>query len=214
MDDLDKKQWDELSEILKRDFRDVFDEDFMAQKEEELLLELVEEIRQSHYDSHQELVAVLAKKRNTRQREAARKYLRDLDREMTVTALLELMKSDDPEMRDSASEALCFIDSTYSDLIIDLLKDSCSVVRAYAAGLLSQFGTEKAIEPLKTVAHNDTNIDVRVNATIALGQLGDSRVLSFLEGIQENDKEYNTQGFSPSGVAGKAIEKILERQQK
>jgi HEAT repeat protein len=94
--------------------------------------------------------------------------------------LLAALQDKEPKVRAEAASALGKLgEDTAFDYLIDLLHDPDSWVRACACEALGLLGNPHAVDLL--LPHLNDDVAVRVRAIIALGQLGDERIIPFLE---------------------------------
>ncbi|MBI1259816.1 MAG: hypothetical protein GC204_20300 [Chloroflexi bacterium] len=135
-----------------------------------------------------------------------------IDRAECLSALGELLSAsaDDQILWANAAYAVAKIDSTAATaLLTPFLSDDRPERRYHVAGLLGDYGTLAAVEPLMQALKNDLDADVRHLSAFSLGKLGDTRAIELLEWVQANDTGVDFDGHTISGTAGDAIERIL-----
>jgi HEAT repeat protein len=125
--------------------------------------------------------------------------------------LIPKLRSQDPEVRCAACEAVLRIDASRAiALVLPLLDDPEVIVRWQACGCLHDFGDERAIDPLIRVLQCDSDAQVRGTAAYSLGGIGSPAAIPALLAAMESDHEFDEQGHSASSCAASALDDILD----
>ncbi len=134
---------------------------------------------------------------------------RHLEHEPTVEALRQLLHHLDPEIRGRAAEILLQLDAhTTLPWVLPLLQDTNIYVRASMCDWMNRYGDQRAVDALIEVVAHDPNSDVRFNAVVALGSIGDVEALPVLEHAATYDTGVDFQGVSIASAANHAIWEI------
>ncbi len=104
--------------------------------------------------------------------EAAELTLRKLGGKQTIEALLPLLWSEDPPVRNVTMDILRDICSHDIDALAELLREDDSDIRIFAADILGYANSIMAVRPLCEALLRDLEINVRYQAAVSLGQLG------------------------------------------
>lgn len=114
----------------------------------------------------------------------------EADEEPMPESVTELMKSDDPALREEAVGMLADLEdgSGIEQLSEMLLHDEDSSIRELIVEALGNLGDPKAVQALGK-ALEDKNIEVRSMAVYALGQLGGEKAMSLIKKAQKDKSE-------------------------
>lgn len=125
-------------------------------------------------------------------RKAAIELIPYLENAPVLPTLINALERETPKVRAAAARALGQMDCTlaYTHLL-KALRDKDPWVRYYAARTIGWNGYSEAIEALAELADRDPSTLVRIAAVEALGQIGGSRVVSYLAPIIEDTKASN-----------------------
>jgi len=104
--------------------------------------------------------------------EAAELTLRKLGGKQTIEALVPLLWSEAPPVRNVTMDILRDICSQDIDVIAELMRNSDSDIRIFAADILGYANSIMAVRPLCEALLRDPEINVRYQAAVSLGQLG------------------------------------------
>jgi HEAT repeat protein len=96
--------------------------------------------------------------------------------------------------------------------LLNELQHPDPVVRWVASGLLSNLADKRTVSALLDCLTSDLDSDVRINAAVALGRIGDPRAISMLEWVSQHDSGVGRQGHQVGSTASTAIQQIVERQ--
>lgn len=121
--------------------------------------------------------------------EAAELTLRKLGGKQTIEALLPLLWSEDPPVRNVTMDILRDICSHDIDAIAELLREDDSDIRIFAADILGYASSIMAVRPLCEALLRDREINVRYQAAVSLGQLGHYEAAKCLN-LSLNDDEW------------------------
>jgi HEAT repeat protein len=126
--------------------------------------------------------------------------------------LVDILNTDDPDMRCDAAEALLRIDPSQAvDMVLPLLGDSDMTVRWYTCGLLHDFGDSRAIPSVVKLLRTDPEGRVRHVAAFALGAIGNSTALPALKEAVDSDDGADHEGRPVREMAEEAMEEIMKR---
>jgi len=114
----------------------------------------------------------------------------EADEEPEPQSVAELMKSDDPALREEAVGMLAELEdgSGVDQLSEMLLHDEDSSIKELITEALGSSGDQKAVRALGK-ALEDKNADVRSMAVYALGQLGGEEALALIKKAQKDRSE-------------------------
>ncbi|HLV98283.1 MAG TPA: HEAT repeat domain-containing protein [Ktedonobacterales bacterium] len=130
----------------------------------------------------------------------ALQILIDLRVSSAVEAILPLLASPDPMVREVSAEALGMLGQHERERIgpalLPLLKDEEAVVREEAAEALGALAYPGALESLKEVLREDPHWIVRAGAAEALGNYADVSVLAELDRALAEDEEPSVRAFA------------------
>jgi len=110
-----------------------------------------------------------------------------LNKPKTVQLLIPLLRSEEPSLRNAAKEVISNIGYVASDLITELLKDEDDDIRIAACDILGALRLDETVESLIR-ALNDPNSNVRSNAAVALGMIGDAKAVGPLVGLFKDNE--------------------------
>jgi HEAT repeat protein len=119
------------------------------------------------------LLAGLLRSGNKGIHEAAESALRKIGGPETVSELVPLLRSEDVPLRNVAMEILRGIPGMDLGPIIELLKDPDPDQRIFAADILGRSGVAAAVAPLCHALLHDPESNVRCQAAVSLGEVGD-----------------------------------------
>lgn len=137
--------------------------------------------------------------------------LSGVTKQKAIDEILPFLSNSDPEKRCDAIELLLMIDHHNTlDLILVLLNDPVDYVRNCVCEELDfhSIMDDKVIDPLTASLLNDPDPDVRYQAAVLLGKIGNSEVIPALEWAASNDQGVNYEGDSISSRARWAINEI------
>lgn len=125
-------------------------------------------------------------------RKAAIELIPYLENAPVLPTLINALERETPKVRAAAARALGQMDCTlaYTHLL-KALRDKDPWVRYYAARTIGWNGYSEAIEALAELADRDPSTLVRIATVEALGQIGGSRVVSYLAPIIEDTNASN-----------------------
>jgi HEAT repeat protein len=132
-------------------------------------------------------------------------------KQKTIDEIQPFLSNSDPEKRCDAIELLLMIDQTYTlERVLALLNDPVDYVRFFICREFEFHSIEdnRIINPLASSLLNDSDPDVRYQAAIILGEIGNSEVIPALEWAVANDQGVNYEGDSISSRARWAINEI------
>ena len=102
--------------------------------------------------------------------------------------MLTLLEHPQPQQRMLAARAFCDLeDARAIPLLIELLTDTCPLIRVSAAYAIGRNPSPEAVEPLIDRLNNDWNGYVRKGVVWALGNCRDQRCLPFLADALKTD---------------------------
>lgn len=118
----------------------------------------------------------------------------------------------DPEILAYVAEIL--LERDYESgvaLVLPLLYSEEAYLRRHVCGLLSNYISNAAVDPLIHKLQTDTSADVRVIAAFALGKIQNEKALSALLTAQEHDLGIDFEGTAVSEEARKALISIQKK---
>jgi HEAT repeat protein len=120
-------------------------------------------------------------------RKAALELIPYLENAPVLPTLIDALEAETPKVRAAAARALGQMDCTLAyPHLLKALQDKDLWVRYYAAKAIGWNGYAEAIDILANLARLDHSMIVRIASVEALGQIGGSRVVSFLAPIVED----------------------------
>lgn len=137
----------------------------------------------------------------------------DLDFGILQEVLGEIIQGGaDPEILAYVAEIL--LERNYESgiaLVLPLLHSKEAHLRRHVCGLLSNYNSSVAVEPLIQKLQTDTSADVRVVAAFALGKIQNEKALPALLAAQKQDFGIDFEGTTVSEEARKAIISIQSK---
>ena len=128
--------------------------------------------------------------------------LKALTRSEAISGLIPLLSDPQPRQRAFAAEAMILLDARQTlEFVLPLLKDTDPDVRGTICFWLTEYGDQRAVEPLVQVLLNDPDVNVRTGAASALGASRDTRAVAALVKARDQDFEVDRQGYIVSSVA-------------
>ena len=118
------------------------------------------------------LLAGLLESENLGVQEAADRALRKIGGRTSVQAVIPLLRSDDPPVRNMAMDILRDIGDKDFSSLVELLQDPDPDVRIFAADILGATKSQMAVVPLGKALLKDPEVNVRYQAAVSLGELG------------------------------------------
>lgn len=103
--------------------------------------------------------------------EAADKAIRKIGGTESVAAVIPLLRSDDAPQRNLSMDILRQIGCQDLDTLIQLLKDVDPDIRIFIADILGSTQNSVVVEPLCDALLNDSEVNVRYQAAVSLGEL-------------------------------------------
>lgn len=137
--------------------------------------------------------------------------MKGLDQSQLFAVLADLLMEADIDIRANVIEVALRLNKAKGvKLVLPILNNSKDDLRIHACGLMHEFGTEEAIEPVLRVLKQDPDPQGRGVAAYALGGIGHVRAIPALAWVEQHDHEYDWSGHSPSSSAIAAITSILK----
>ncbi len=144
--------------------------------DERAIRPLVESLRDAPWQLRKEIVEALTK----------------LKPKEHMDILLSCLKDRDPNVRNSAMEAIIAIGEDVVDYLKELVKSQEVETRIYSVNTLGNIGSSKAVDTLIEALEREEDPNVRYEIIEALGKIGDPRatepLLSLLEGLDVWEK--------------------------
>lgn len=145
----------------------------------------------------------LFQERDESVREALFTALSGIDDEGAVNALLPLLRSEDPGLRNGAIEALGSMPRAVGPRILTLLKDPDSDVRIFTVNLLGELKHDLVPQWLVTVLQSEAQINVVAAAIEVLTEVGAQEHVPVLRAVRKR--------FADDAFIGFAVELAIER---
>jgi HEAT repeat protein len=99
--------------------------------------------------------------------------------------------------RAAASRALLGLDTiSFSDDLVNALRDSDPTVRQVVAAALGETGDVRAVPHLLSLVRKDSAAGVRSEAAFRLGKIGDDRVMADLAAVADTDSVVAVRGWA------------------
>jgi HEAT repeat protein len=116
------------------------------------------------------------------------------------------------EVRCAIIDALTYDPERAFPILVTELRHPDPVVRWVASGLLSNLHDPRTVSALLDCLTSDPDSDVRINAALALGHIGDVRAIPTLEKVTLGDDGVGRHGHSVRTTTAVAITEILQAQ--
>ena len=126
--------------------------------------------------------------------------------------LVRLLDSAQGEVRCAIIDALTYDPERAFPILVTELRHPDPVVRWVASGLLSNLHDTRTVPALLDCLTSDPDTDVRSNAALALGHIGDMRAIPTLEKVTLHDDGVGRHGHSVRTTTAAAITEILQAQ--
>jgi HEAT repeat protein len=123
--------------------------------------------------------------------DAADMSLRKIGGQEVVEAIIPLLRSENVATRNLSMDILRQISSQHIAPIIALLKDDDSDIRIFASDILGVTNNYMAVHPLCEAMLHDSEVNVRYQAAVSLGELGKSEATEALNKALGNDDWVN-----------------------
>ncbi|MFP4071160.1 MAG: HEAT repeat domain-containing protein [Desulfovibrionales bacterium] len=120
--------------------------------------------------------------------EAADTALRKIGGPQTVLAVIPLLRSDDVPVRNLAMDILREVGSHHLTALVALLQDPDPDIRIFAADILGSAESDLVLEPLCRALLDDSEINVRYQAAVSLGELGNKDAARCLNEAVSDDQ--------------------------
>ena len=120
--------------------------------------------------------------------EAAEDALRTLRGPETVRGVAPLLRSDNASVRNSAMDILREVGEDDMKVLAGLLTDSDPDVRIFAADILGTSGEHSAMTLLAEALIGDPEVNVRYQAAVSLGELGNPAAASALRKAMDDEE--------------------------
>ena len=104
--------------------------------------------------------------------EAAEAALRNIRGAETVRALAPLLRSDDAPVRNISMDVLRQIGVDDMATLSDLLRDEDADIRIFTADIMGSTASAMAVQPLCDALLKDSEVNVRYQAAMSLGNIG------------------------------------------
>ncbi len=104
--------------------------------------------------------------------EAADRALRQIGGAGVVRAVVPLLRSDDAPIRNISMDILREVGAGDLPTLVSLLHDDDADIRIFMADVLGTCGNSLAVEPLCGALLDDSEVNVRYQAAVSLGELG------------------------------------------
>ena len=132
--------------------------------------------------------------------------------EPAVEPLIQALKDEYSDVRESAAEALAKIGEPAVEPLIQALKDEDWHVQEEAAEALGEIGDKRAVEPL-IQALKDEDWHVQEEAAEALGEIGDKRAVEpLIQALKDEDWHVQEEAAEALGEIGdkRAVEPLIQ----
>ena len=124
------------------------------------------------------------------------------------TLLAGKLQGTDGEVRCAAADVVLELGGGLH-AVLPLLDDTEVWVRWHVTGSLARYGDDSVVEPLIAKLRSDPDPAVRGQAAYALGHIGSPEAIPHLLDALDHDREYDSQGHSPSSISATALDNIL-----
>lgn len=118
------------------------------------------------------LLTVLLADGNVGVQEAADAALRSIGGEKTVREVLPLLRSEQAPVRNLAMDILRDVGVQHLEPLLELMHDEDPDVRIFVSDILGSTGSVRSVEPLVRALLHDPEVNVRCQAAVSLGELG------------------------------------------
>lgn len=133
-------------------------------------------------------LAELLKVNNLGVQEAAESSLRKIGGKATVHAVLPLLRSEDPPVRNLSMDILREIGGEDLPSLMDMMTDSDDDIRIFMSDILGSCNNVMAVQPLCEALLRDPEVNVRYQAAVSLGNLGYVEAAECLNKAMQDDE--------------------------
>lgn len=133
-------------------------------------------------------LARLVKSQNLGVQEAADRALRRIGGPAVVRAVAPLLRSDDPPARNIAMDVMREVGAQDFPTLVDLLHDEDPDMRIFASDIIGSTKTAQAVGYLCDALLKDPEVNVRYQAAVSLGTLGDREAAKCLGKAMGDDE--------------------------